>query len=145
MNLRVKNKCGFTLVEVLIASALIALTIAPVLTSLLMGRSALQVAKHRSQAMQAARSHMDFLISKGYKFVNQLPYEYWGGYGLPLDPNGEEAGLTYNYNTVVTDDDADGLLEVTMQLQWLEYGLGTPHGRVVEEKLYFIYPPGKPN
>lgn len=141
---RIKNQCGFTLTEVLIASVLLVITIAPVLMSLITGRTTLEIARHQGQAMQVARSHMDFLISKGYDFVNSLPSEYAGGSGLPLDTKGDEGGITYAYKTLVTDVDADGLLEVTIEVGWTERGRGSLYGRWVYEQLYFIYPPGEP-
>jgi Tfp pilus assembly protein PilV len=122
-----KKQCnddsGFTLAEVLIAVILSALVILPMLTSFLMGRMSTDVAKHRTQAMNLIRARLEYLNSKGYNYVNQLPSEEQVEY-ISLDESEGDNALSCTRTTSVTDVDGDNLLEVEVTVTWNERRLG---------------------
>ncbi len=117
---------GFTLAEVLIAVILSALVILPMLTSFLMGRMSTDVARHRTQAMNLIRARLEYLNSKGYNYVNQLPPEEQVEY-ISLDESEGDNALSCTRTTAVTDVDGDDLLEVEVTVTWNERRLGGEH------------------
>ena len=122
MKLRNGN-AGFTLAEVLVAALIGAMVLLPMLSSYLMGRVSTEVAKHRTQAMNLIRAHLEYLQSRGYNYVNQLPSEDMYE-NLFLDESEGGAAMPCTRMTTVTDVDGDDLLEVEVTVSWPERRLG---------------------
>jgi len=118
-----KQNSGFTLAEVLVATIISALVIIPTLSTYLMGRVGTEVAKHRTQAMNVIRARIEYLESKGYNYVNQLPYEDWYQ-KMELDENEEGEAIPCWVDTIVMDSDGDDLLEVEVWIFWQENRMG---------------------
>ncbi len=73
-------KKGFTLVEVVIASALLAITIGALLTAVMTARRSALVSGTRLAAMQVAREQMETLLNYPFSAATQLS---WGVHAIP--------------------------------------------------------------
>ena len=133
-----KQDSGFTLAEVLVAVIISALVIIPTLSTYLMGRVGTEVAKHRTQAMNIIRARLEYLESKGYNYVNQLPYEDMYQ-ETELDENEEGEAIPCRVDTIVRDADGDDLLEVEVWVSWREKRMGNDDW-VYESVMTFMAP-----
>ncbi len=117
------NDSGFTLAEVLVAVFITAMVVLPMLSSFLMGRVSTEMAKHRTQAMNLIRGRLEYLNSKGYYYVNQLPGDdYYQE--VDLDENEDGHAFPCWITTNVSDMDGDDLLEVEVFVFWQERRVG---------------------
>ena len=89
-------KKGFTLVEVAIASALLAITLGGLLTAIMTARRSALVAGSRLAAMQVARRQMEQLLTYPFFAAPQLTFS------PPPHPIAPATQLIYGANSVST-------------------------------------------
>lgn len=122
-----RNTRGFTLAEVVVASAIVAFLLLALLTSFIMGRFATQVAKHRAQATNALKARVEYLKGLGYNAVDLMSSATIES-GVPVDSVRDgAAALTGTRTTTITDADGDDVLEICVQITWQELHLGQEH------------------
>jgi len=102
LRMKTIDKNGFTLIEVVVAVLLLALTIGGMLTSFIMGRIATYQARYNTQAANAIQLKVEELSAQLYDDVkSQGPIEY------ALDPGGD---LEWG-----TDDDVSGQMWIIVE------------------------------
>ena len=115
---------GFTLTEVIVSSLIIAFLLVALLTSFIMGRYVTQVAKHRAQATNELRARIECLKGLGYDAVNNMA-SVTVELDVPIDSvRGGSAVLSGTRTTTITDEDGDDVLEVRVEIQWVERHMG---------------------
>jgi prepilin-type N-terminal cleavage/methylation domain-containing protein len=121
---RIRTARGFTLLEILLTSAIVTVAVVGVLTSFVMGRVHTSLARHRVQAANLLREKIEVLRSNGYDYLNTMDPNPEVETGLVLDAGPDEESfcddLTCTRTTRVADDDGDGALEIRVTVTWSE-------------------------
>ncbi len=121
---RTRTTGGFTLTEVMVSSLIIAFLLVALLTSFIMGRYVTQVAKHRAQATNELRGRLEYLQGLGYDAVNNMD-SVTVELEVPIDSvRGGSAVLSGTRTTTITDEDGDDVLEIRVEIQWVERHMG---------------------
>jgi type II secretory pathway pseudopilin PulG len=122
--MRISRQKGLTLVEVLVPMVIIAMAIVGLLTSFIMGRLHTTMARHRSEAINLLRARIEEVRSRGYDYLNAFHPNPSVETNLVLDEGPDRESphddLTCARTTQVTDNDADGTLEITVTVTWSE-------------------------
>ncbi len=120
----IKNEKGFSLIEVLIALALLGIIAVAFLTALSTASKALFIADERTTAESLARSQMEYVKSQLYIDYSADPHDVYGeitppaGYSIdstavPFDP---DTGVPYSETGGVFDQDDDiQMITVTIE------------------------------
>lgn len=136
---RKRNTAGFTFVEVIVSSLIIAFLLISLLASFIMGRYVTQVAKHRAQATNELRARIEYLRGLGYDAVNNMS-SITTETDVPIDSvRGGAAVLAGTRTTTITDDDADDVLEIHVRIEWEERHMG--QAVTVSEELQTLLAP----
>ena len=122
--MRTSDSKGFSLAEVIVPMAIIILTVVGLLTSLVMGRLHTAAARHRNQAINLLRARIEEVRSRGYDYLNGFsPNPAVEPYVVMDEGRNRESrddDLTCTRVTQVTDNDLDGVLEITVTVTWSE-------------------------
>ncbi len=121
---RISGSKGFTLIEVAVTILIVALAVVGLLTSFVMGRLHTAVARHRNQVVNLVRARIEEVKAKGYDYLNAFDPNAFVETGVVLDIGQDRESpsddLTCTRTTHITDTDADGVLEITVTLDWEE-------------------------
>ena len=117
-----KNEKGFSLIEVLIAIALLGIIAVAFLGGLATASKALVIADERTTAESLARSQMEYVKNQDYDATNNPPQysllsNIPGNYTITiiperLDPNGDGTGNDYGIQKITVTVDHQSKLEV---------------------------------
>ena len=113
---------GFTLIEVVIAIALIGLIGAAVLSALSAASLALIIADQRATAESVARSEMEYVKNNDknpYDATNSTPYYVWDSSIIPVNYAVDIAAVRLDPQNDGTDND-DGIQEITVTVTYQE-------------------------
>lgn len=135
---RKRNTAGFTFVEVIVSSLIIAFLLISLLASFIMGRYVTQVAKHRAQATNELRARIEYLRGLGYDAVNNMS-SITTETDVPIDSVRGAAVLAGTRTTTITDDDADDVLEIHVRIEWEQRHMG--QAVTVSEELQTLLAP----
>jgi len=113
---------GISLPEVLLSCLIGTITIGAILTSSVNGRLASASAQHLTQAVNVARSRMEYLKSLPYAELSTLPSTATES-NLPLDGNGESGFLPCNRTTILTQEGTG--INVDVVVSWNERTAGS--------------------
>ena len=124
MSARISRSKGFTLIEVAVTMLIVALAVVGLLTSFVMGRLHTAVARHRNQVVNLVRARIEEVKAKGYDYLNAFDPNASVETGVVLDIGQDRESpsddLTCTRTTHITDTDADGVLEISVTLDWEE-------------------------
>jgi type II secretory pathway pseudopilin PulG len=140
---RMSREKGFSLVEVLVPMLIVVLAVVGLLTSFVMGRVHMALARHRNQAVNLLRARLEEVKSKGYDYLNTFDPNPAVETSVVLEPSKDEespdSGLTCTRTTQVTDNDGDGALEITVTVSWNERAMSGE--QTFSESLFTIVSP----
>ena len=140
MKMRIRDKKGFTLTEIVIAALIGGILLVSLLTSFVMGRFSISLARHKTQAMNLLRARVESLKSMEYTAVNSMTSPTVED-NLVLDSNpGHTSNIYCKRTTSISDDDGDEVLEIKVQLEWTERSFGGTN--TVKEELFTFLAPG---
>ncbi|MFZ5816327.1 MAG: type IV pilus modification PilV family protein [Bacillota bacterium] len=116
---RLKRQEGLTLAEVLVAVAIIAIALSPMMGVLASSRKSLEGASRRAEAAAVARSVMDTVMAKDFTtIVSQAETEYTDPVNLYEIP--------YKYTVTVTNrnlsDGSPYIKDIVVTVTWTEKG-----------------------
>ena len=132
-----QNKKGFTLVEAVVAAAILGITVVSLLGVFVMGRIGSAKAKHRIKTVNLLQAKMEWVKGQGYSII-----ESWVGNPLienNVDDTIGEDELLSDIQTTSVVKDADNNLIVTVSISWDEkqwFGIG----RQQEEAVALVSP-----
>ncbi len=115
-----KNEKGFTLIEVLVALAVLGIIAAAFLGALATSSNAIFIADEKATAESLARSQMEYTKKHGYDAIYNPPQ-----YGIDPDldiPEGYEINMTAERLDPDSDgtDDDDSIQKITISVNHLE-------------------------
>ncbi len=121
-------KKGFTLVEVLIAAALLAITIGALLTAIMTARRSALVSGTRLAAMQVARQQMETLLNYPFSAATQLSF---GAHTIPpvtqliYGTHSTATGVFYGNYIVSSNAQFSSMLvkNISLTIFWTNAGL----------------------
>jgi len=120
---RLRSK-GLSLIEAMVLMVVLALAVVGLLTSFIMGRVHIALARHRNQAVNLLRARIEELKSKGYDYLNAFTPNPSVETGVVLDAGPDQESpdddLTGTRTTSITDNDGDGALEILVTLTWTD-------------------------
>lgn len=142
-----RSQKGMSLPEVLMSCLISTITIGAILSCFINGRLASAGAQHFTQAVNVARSRMEYLKSLPYAELSTLPSTATES-NLALDDNGEGGFLPCNRTTILTQEGTG--INVDVVVSWNERSAGagsTPWAHqlktwVARPRLSFMTPPG---
>ncbi len=138
--MKIRDKKGFTLTEIVIAALIGGILLVSLLTSFVMGRFSIALARHKTQAMNLLRARVENLKSMGYTAVNSIASPAIEN-NLVLDSNPDHTSNIYcKRTTTITDNDGDEVLEIKVELEWTETSFGGTN--TVKEELFTFLAPG---
>ncbi len=124
MEITLSRSRGFSLVEVIVPMLIIVLAVIGLLTSFVMGRLHATVARHRNQAINLLRDRIEEVRSRGYDYLNAFDPNPAVETNLILDvgpdKDSSDDDLTCSRTIHITDNDADGALEINVTVTWSE-------------------------
>ncbi len=119
-----KNEKGFTLIEVIIAMALLGIISIAFLGALATASKALIIADERATAESLARSQIEYVKNQDYIDYSEDPHEVYdeitppAGFSLDFtaEPFDTDTGLSYNEVGGIFDQD-DGIQKITVTVK----------------------------
>ena len=107
---------GFTLVEVVIASALLVITMGALMGAVVVARRAVVVADNRAHATQVARMFMESFLTNSFLGSAQLSY------GTHTISNGKFTGF---YVVSSNAQFSNTVKDISITLRWVNPGIST--------------------
>jgi Tfp pilus assembly protein PilV len=120
---RLRSRKGLCLPEILVSCLIGLIGIGAILGSFLSGRLASTGAKHWTQAMNVARSRMEYLKSMRYADLSAMP-SVTTEPSVPLDERDAGNSIECVRTTALTPDDTGGGITITVLVCWSEKTAG---------------------
>ncbi len=128
MSPRTTRSKGFSFVQVMVPMLIVTMAVIGLLTSFIMGRAHIAVARHRIQAVHVLRARLEELKSRGYEYLNTFSPNPTVETGVVMDTGQNEQSPNDDVKctraTYITDNDGDGALEISLTVTWQERVMG---------------------
>jgi prepilin-type N-terminal cleavage/methylation domain-containing protein len=126
--LKKKLQSGFTLVEVLVSTFIVATSLVGLLSSYVAARHTASLARHKAQAMNVMQDKMEEMKSLGYDGLLDRskvdPYQFDYNNNLDADNDNEGGVSCYIASYVWEDPDDSNCLEMWVDIGWPQKTMG---------------------